>query len=226
MTSLLVPEADERRALSRRLRWRLRPRDRRFFELFDRHARLCVDGLSALAALLADVKDPDGRVRDVEAIEKRADRVVEDLRLLLARSLFPPFARTTVYELINRLDDILDVAEDAAQSLHLYHVTSVTPEAVRLAQLGLAGAEKLQAAVAMLPRLDRPRAILALAAEVDALESQADHLMRAAMARLFREEADTRQLIKLKAIYELLEAVTDRCKDVANELEAIVLKYG
>ncbi|HXF46289.1 MAG TPA: DUF47 family protein, partial [Burkholderiaceae bacterium] len=199
---------------------------RRFFELFDRHARLCVDGLSALAALLADVKDPDGRVRDVEAIEKRADRVVEDLRLLLARSLFPPFARTTVYELINRLDDILDVAEDAAQSLHLYHVTSVTPEAVRLAQLGLAGAEKLQAAVAMLPRLDRPRAILALAAEVDALESQADHLMRAAMARLFREEADTRQLIKLKAIYELLEAVTDRCKDVANELEAIVLKYG
>lgn len=223
---MLVPEVGERRALSRMLRWRLRPRDRRFFELFDRHARLCVEGLAALAALLADVSDPDGRVRDIEAIEKRADRVVEEVRGLLARSLFPPFARTTVYELINRLDDIIDVAEDAAQSVHLYHVTSVTPEAVRLAQLGLAGAEKLRSAVGRLAQMEKPAEILMLAADVDALEAQADHLMRAAMARLFREEADTRQLIKLKAIYELLEAATDRCKDVANEIEAIVLKYG
>jgi predicted phosphate transport protein (TIGR00153 family) len=225
-TARPLPEARERRALSRKLRWRLWPRDARFFHLFERHATLCVEGLAALAALLADVADPEGRVRDIEAIEKRADRVVEDVRLLLARSLFPPFARATVHELINRLDDILDVTEDAAQSLHLYHVTSVTPEAVRLAQLGLAGAERLRAAIVQLARLDSPREILALAAAVDELESQADHVMRAAMARLFREEGDTRQLIKLKAIYELLESITDRCKDVGKVIEAVVLRHG
>src|SRR5262245_43302912 len=102
----LVAEGRERRTVARRLRWALRPRDRRFYQLFDRHAALCVDGLRALAALLADVNDPDGRVRDIEAIEKGADRVVDEVRQLLGRSLFPPFARTIVYDLINRLDDI------------------------------------------------------------------------------------------------------------------------
>jgi uncharacterized protein len=221
-----VVEGRERRTMLRRLRWLLRPRDRRFYELFDKHAALCVEGLRALTALLADVNDPDGRVRDVEAIEKGADRVVDDVRQLLGRSWFPPFSRTIVYELINRLDDILDLAEDAAQSLHLYHVTRLTPEAVRLAELAVASSEKLQAAVSQLAQIQSPRSILALCAEVDLLEAQADHVMRAAMARLFREEADARQLVKLKAIYELLETLTDRCKDVANAIEAIVLKHG
>jgi predicted phosphate transport protein (TIGR00153 family) len=222
----LETEGRERRTAARRLRWRLRPRDRRFYQLFDRHAGLCVDGLRALTALLANVDDPDGRVRDVEAIEKGADRVVDEVRQLLGRSWFPPFTRTIVYDLINRLDDILDLAEDAAQSLHLYHVTRLTPEAVRLAELAVASAEKLRSAVAQLRQIESPRSILALCAEVDLLESQADHVMRAAMARLFREENDARQLVKIKAIYELLESLTDRCKDVANAIEAIVLKHG
>lgn len=219
-------EGRERRTLVRRLLWSLRPRDRRFYQLFDRHAGLCVDGLRALTALLANVADPDGRVRDVEAIEKGADRVVDEVRRLLGKSWFPPFSRTVVYELINRLDDILDLAEDAAQSMLLYHVTRLTPEAVRLAELAVAGAEKLQAAVAQLPQIQSPRTILALCAEVDMLEAQADHVMRAAMARLFREETDAVQLVKVKAIYELLESLTDRCKDVANAIESIVLKHG
>ncbi|HTT12810.1 MAG TPA: DUF47 family protein [Burkholderiaceae bacterium] len=219
-------EGRERRTVARRLRWRLWPRDRHFPVLFDRHAALCVDGLRALVALLADVNDPDGRVRDVEAIEKGADRVVDEVRQRLGRSWFPPFSRTIVYDLINRLDDILDVTEDAAQSLHLYHVTRLTPEAVRLAELAVWSAEKLQSAVAQLAQIESPRSILALCAEVDLLESQADHVMRAAMARLFREENDARQLVKIKAIYELLESLTDRCKDAANAIAAIVLKHG
>src|SRR5882672_74432 len=164
-----VVEGRERRTVARRLRWRLRPRDRRFYQLF---------------------------------------------------------ARTVVYGLINRLDDILDLAEDAAQSLHLYHVTRLTPEAVRLAELAVLSAEKLQSAVAQLRQIESPRSILALCAEVDLLESQADHVMRAAMARLFREESDASQLVKLKAIYELLESLTDRCKDVGNAIEGIVLRHG
>jgi uncharacterized protein Yka (UPF0111/DUF47 family) len=224
--SQFVAESRERRTVTRRLRRLLRPRDRRFYALFDQHAALCVEGLRALAALLADVNDPDGRVRDVETVEKGADRVVDEVRQLLGRSWFPPFARTVVHDLINRLDDILDLAEDTAQSLHLYHVTRVTPEAVRLAELALAGTEKLQAAVAQLAQIESPRAILALCAQIDVLEEQADHVMRAAMARLFREESDARQLVKLKAIYELLESLTDRCKEAGKAIEAIVLKHG
>ncbi|MFO0009438.1 MAG: DUF47 domain-containing protein, partial [Betaproteobacteria bacterium] len=141
-------------------------------------------------------------------------------------SLFPPFGRVQVYALANHLDDVLDVCEDAAQSLHLYHVTRVTPEAVRLAELAVDSALKLQSAIGQLAQLQQPRTILALCAEVDELESQADHLMRAAMSRLFREEPDAHQLVKLKAVYEVLESLTDKCKEVAKDVEAIVLRHA
>jgi predicted phosphate transport protein (TIGR00153 family) len=222
----LMSESRERRNAWRMLRLMLWPRDRRFFVLFNAHAELCVDGLRSLVKLLGNVAGPDGRVGEIEAIEKRADGVVDEVRALLRRSLFPPFSRVVVYGLINRLDDVLDVTEDAAQSVHLYHITQITPDAVRLAELAVDSMVKLQAAVARLASLDDPRAIRGLCAEVDTLEAQADHVMRAAMSKLFREEADARQIVKLKAVYELLESLTDICKDVANEVEAIVLKHG
>ncbi|HEU0200923.1 MAG TPA: DUF47 family protein, partial [Burkholderiaceae bacterium] len=196
------------------------------FVLFNQQAELSVEALSALVDLLRNVSDPDGRVRDIEAIEKRGDGVVAEIRALVARSFFPPFSREAVLGLMNRFDDILDLVEDAAQSIHLYHVTRITPEALRLAELAVESARKLKEAALELERMDRPGAIVALCGEVDMLEAQADHVMRAAMSRLFRDEPDTRQLVKLKAIYELLEALTDRCKDADNEIEAIVLRYG
>jgi uncharacterized protein Yka (UPF0111/DUF47 family) len=72
--------------------------------------------------------------------------------------------------------------------------------------------------------MDNAREILAICSEIDRLESDADHVMRAAMSKLFREEPDVRNLIKLKAIYEILESVTDRCEDVANIVEGIIVE--
>lgn len=221
-----APERREQRGYWRRLLRALRPRDARFFAAFDQHAAVCVEAMRELKLLLANVRDPEGRVRAIEALEKRGDAVVDEVRTGLRGSLFPPFSRVTVHELINRLDDILDLIEDAAQSVHLYNITQLTPEALRLADLGVDSALKLQVAIGQLARMDSPPAILGLCAEVDDLEAQADHVMRAAMSRLFRDEPDARQLVKLKAIYELLETLTDRCKDVANDIEALVLKHG
>jgi predicted phosphate transport protein (TIGR00153 family) len=226
MSVKFVAERRERRNPWRIFVRAIRPVDRRFFPFFEAHAALATDALRALTALLQDVSDPDGRVREIEALEKRADGVMDEVRAALARSLFPPFGRTVVYELANRIDDVLDVAEDAAQSLHLYHVTQVTPEAVRLAELAVDSSIKLRAAIAQLEKMTAPQAIVRLCAEVDQLEAQADHVMRAAMSRLFREEPDAHQLVKLKAVYELLETLTDRCKDVSNEIEALVLRHG
>jgi predicted phosphate transport protein (TIGR00153 family) len=223
METTPVAERREQRGGWRLLLRALRPRDKRFFVAFDQHAAICVEGMRGLRQLLADVRDPDGRVRDIEALEKRGDAIVDEVRHGLRRSLFPPFSRVTVHALINDLDDILDLIEDAAQSVHLYHITLVTPEALRLADLGIESALKLQGAIGQLARLDSAPTVLTLCSEVDQLEAQADHVMRSAMARLFRDEADARQLVKLKAIYELLEELTDRCKDVANEVSALIL---
>jgi uncharacterized protein len=223
MTSKFVAERRQPRSMRSVLR-RLVPRDQRYFALFDQHAELCVEGVTALAQLLSDVRDPDGRVREIEAIEKRADSVVEETLGLLRRSQLPPFPRGAIHALINRLDDVLDLTEDVAQSLHLYHVTTLTPDANRLADLAVHGMRKLRDAVTQLRHLDDPRTALDLCQQVDALEAQADHVTRAAMSKLFREEPDTRQLVKLRAIYELLEQITDACKHAAAEVQSLALR--
>jgi predicted phosphate transport protein (TIGR00153 family) len=223
MTSRFVPERSPRRRPFTTALRRLVRRDRRFHPLFAQQAALAVEALTALSELLGDVRDPHGRVRAIETLEKRADGVVDETLALLARAWFPPFPRAAIHALVSRLDDILDLAEDVAQSLHLYHVTAITPEARRLADLAVQAARRLAEAVEALAPAGDVRAALALCEEVNQLEAQADHVYRSAMARLFREEPDTRQLVKLKAIYELLEGLTDTCKDAAAEVQAIAL---
>jgi hypothetical protein len=143
---------------------------------------------------------------------------------LLHQTFITPIDRDEIHMLITRMDDILDLMEDVSQCMFLYDIKSVTDEARKLADICVASTEKIKAAVNQLSNLKNPAAILALCKEVDKLESDADHVMRAAMAKLFREETDLKQLFKLKEIYQLLESVTDRGQDVANIIEGIVLE--
>jgi uncharacterized protein Yka (UPF0111/DUF47 family) len=122
------------------------------------------------------------------------------------------------------MDDILDMMEDAAQTVSLYDIQTITPEAQRLAELCLACSEKVQEAVSLLHNMNNSRQILEICEEVDRLESDADHVMHAAVSKLFRDEPDVRNVIKLKAMYEFLENVTDLCEDVANIIEGIVVE--
>lgn len=226
MSVFFVPERREGASRWRAVLRRLRPRGAALFELIDRHASLCSEALRAMVNLLGELSHPGQRVREIEALEKRADAVAEEFGAALLRTWLPPFPAPLLVELVNQMDDIVDLAEDAAQSVHLFHLTQAPPEAVRLAELAVAGSEKLREALRALAQADRMRSAATLCREVDELEAQADHVMRAAMARLFREESDARQLVKLKAVYELLEGLTDRCKDAAHRIESLALKYG
>lgn len=220
--------APERRQGASRWHWwlrRLRPRGTALFGLLERHAGLCTEALRALAQLLGDLSDPDRRVREIESIEKRADALLDEFGALLRPSWWPPFPAELMLALGNELDDIVDLTEDAAQSVHLYHLTRATPEAVKLIELAVRSAEKLQQALRELAQPEKSRAVETLCGEIDDYEAQADHLMRSAMARLFRDEPDARELVKFKAVYELLEGLTDRCKDAANRIESLAVKY-
>ncbi|MDY7572926.1 DUF47 domain-containing protein [Actimicrobium sp. CCI2.3] len=203
---------------------RLMPSEGKFFELFNQHAELCVKGAREMVGLMTNFDDLDIRVHAIEAIEKEADKVTHNTIEMLHKTFVTPLDRDDIHQLITRMDDILDLLEDAAQTISLYDIKAITPEAKRLAELCLSCAEKVQAAVALLPNMNNSRAIMDLCTEIDRLESDADHVMRAAMSKLFRDEPDVRNLIKLKAIYEILETVTDRCEDVANIIEGIVLE--
>lgn len=203
---------------------RLMPTEGKFFDLFNEHADLCVKGAKEMVALMTNFDDLEIRVHAIEAIEKEADKVTHQTIDLLHKTFITPLDRDDIHQLITRMDDILDLLEDAGQTISLYDIKAITPEAKRLAELCLACAEKVAGAVRLLHNMDNSQEILAMCAEIDRLESDADHVMRAAMSKLFRDEPDVRNLIKLKAIYEILETVTDRCEDVANIIEGILVE--
>ncbi|MDN4052852.1 MULTISPECIES: DUF47 domain-containing protein [unclassified Massilia] len=203
---------------------RLMPTEGKFFDLFNQHAALCVKGAHEMVGLMTNFDDLENRTHAVESIEKQADKITYATVDLLHKTFITPLDRDDIHKLITRMDDILDMMEDAAQTISLYDLQAVTPEAKRLAELCLACCEKVQQAVGMLHNMDNAQKMVAICEEIDRLESDADHVMRAAMSKLFRDEPDVRNLIKMKAIYEILETVTDRCEDVANIIEGIIVE--
>ena len=203
---------------------RLMPHEGRFFDLFKELAELIVQGSRELEALMATFDDVERRRFNIETIEKKGDKVTHATVELLHRTFITPLDRNDIHQLITNMDDILDLIEDSAQSISMYDVRAVTPDAARLAEICVGCAEKVKAAVELLPNMQNARKILEVCGEIDKLESEADHVMRTAMAKLFRDEPDVRQLIKLRTVYELLEEMTDRCEDVANIIEGIVLE--
>jgi len=203
---------------------RLMPTEGKFFDLFNQHAELCVKGAKEMLGLMTNFDDLENRVHAIESIEKQADKITYTTVDLLHKTFITPLDRDDIHKLITKMDDILDMMEDAGQTVSLYDLHAVTPEAKRLAELVLACCEKVRDAVALLSNMDNARQIVGLCEEIDRLESDADHVMRAAMSKLFRDEPDVRNLIKMKAIYEILETVTDRCEDVANIIEGIIVE--
>lgn len=203
---------------------RLMPREGRFFEYFAELSDCVVEASHELSALMSTFENLEHRARNIETIEKKGDKITHATIQLLHKTFITPIDREDIHQLITRMDDILDLIEDSAHSILLFDMRAITPEAKKLTDLCVGCAEKVKAAIALLPSTDNAARILEISAEIDKLESEADHVMRSAMGKLFRDEPDVRQLIKLRAIYLLLEDVTDRCEDVANIIEGIVLE--
>lgn len=207
----------------------LMPREKQFFTLFNNHASLVVQGAAALVEMLADYTDNgrrDAWVAKIQSIEKAADKVTHQTVDLMHNTFVTPFDRDQINKLIQRMDDILDLMQDTAESLMLYDVHVLTPEVSHLADLVQISCKRVAAAVTQLASMDNGPAILKVCQEIDALETDADRVTQAAISKLFREEQDVRQLVKLKAVYELLELTTDKCQDVALVIEGVVLENG
>lgn len=203
---------------------RLMPKEAKFFDLFIAHAEIAKQASRELVGLLGDLSKSDVFIENIETLEKKGDKVTQDCVELLHKTFITPMDRDQIHHLISLMDDVLDLIEDVAQSISLYDVRNVTPDARALADIIVQCCDRLTMLVSRLHDLSDTESILKLCQEIERLESDADRLMRRGMARLFRDEVDTRQLIKLKAVYELLEEVTDKCEDVSNLIEGIVLE--
>ena len=203
---------------------RLMPHEGRFFTYFSEHAALILQGAIELKAMMDNMSETESRAHNIKAIETRADTVTYDTIQLLHKTFITPIDRDEIHQLITRMDDILDLMEDVSQSVFLYDIRKIPDEAKRLAEICVACTEKVKAAVDLLNNMGNAEKIMKTCADIDRLETDADQVLRSAMAKLFRTEPDTRELTKLKEIYEHLETVTDKCEDVANIIEGIVIE--
>jgi predicted phosphate transport protein (TIGR00153 family) len=209
---------------------KLLPKDGNFFELFNEHGKYIAEGARAFMSMIEYYNTPELRERyasEVDVAERNADKITAEVNRLLHKTFITPIDREQIHGLINAMDDIIDLMQDSCEVMALYDVQRITEDVHRLGEISLRCCERVQHAVTLLPRLNQAEvteAALKTCEEIDRLESDADRVMRSAMSRLFREESDTRELIKLKAIYEHLETISDRCEDVANLIEGIVLE--
>lgn len=207
---------------------RLMPREGKYFELFNVHAALITQGGKALSGLIGALADSPEQASvyadEIDVLERQADEITHSTLAQLHTSFITPFDRDEIHQLINGMDNILDIIQDVAESVSLYDIQRVSPDAKAIAEVTEKCCASVESVVKLLHSMDNAPAILKFCHEINVYESDVDRMLREAMSKVFREEPDVRQVIKLKEIYEILESVTDRCKDVAGTIEAIVLE--
>jgi hypothetical protein len=205
----------------------LMPRETRFFDLFDRHGALIVQGSKAVVELVQHYADTTRRAELIQRIgdtERMADKVTHETISVLHSTFITPFDRNDIHRLISSMDDVLDLMQNAAESMDLFDIQTLPPAALQMAQLLHECCVRVHAGVGLLRSMDNAPKALALTEEIDGFESEADKVSRDGISRLFREEQDVRQLIKHKNVYEYLENAIDKCQDVANVIESVVVE--
>ena len=203
---------------------RLMPREGKFFDLYNAHAERIVEGSRELAEMIGNFTELEAHAQRIDTAERAADKVTHETITLLHKTFITPFDRDQIHQLITTMDDILDLIQDVAESIALYDLRRITPEARQLAEICRMSCDRVKTTVGLLTDVRRSDAILKYCEEIDRLESDADRVMRAALSKLFRDETDLKQVMKLRVIYDLLELITDKCEDVANIIEGIVLE--
>ncbi|HZS41970.1 MAG TPA: DUF47 family protein [Polyangia bacterium] len=203
---------------------RLLPQKTEFFDFFSKHAALSVEGAKLLQALLGDLSHAEEHAKRIKAVEHDADTVAHQTLEMLHKSFITPIERGDIHRMVSRLDDILDYIEAASQRLWLYDIKEATAEAKEMSRVLVRSTDAVKGAVDAMHDLRNPERIRAACVEINRLENECDTLLRLATARLFREERDPVMIIKWKEIYENVEDATDRCEDVANVIEGVVLE--
>ena len=202
----------------------LLPKKVEFFELFSKHAALNVEGARLLQAFIADPSDAEQRSARIRAAEHEADDVCQSTMELLHSSFITPIERGDIHRIASRLDDILDHIEATGQRIWLYEIAKCPPEATEMAEHLVRATEAMKITVDALGEQPSAERIRDLCRAVKAVEKDNDRVLRRATARLFKEEQDPRMLIKWKEIYENIEEAIDRCEDVVNVIEGVVLE--
>jgi predicted phosphate transport protein (TIGR00153 family) len=203
---------------------KLMPRDERFVERFCRHSEIVVKGAVEFRGILGGA-DYDAHCKELFHLEDLADDVTKETVHAVHRSFITPFDRSEVLELITTLDDVIDIMKDASRRLGLYKV-AYTPEMLGMADCAIRASTAIRDAMPALSAIGRNEAIFnEMQQKVRAAESEADDLLQRGMKALFAGGDPTGDKLVGERVYELIEAVVDRCEDVTDVIAGIVVEH-
>jgi predicted phosphate transport protein (TIGR00153 family) len=200
------------------------PKEMVFFDLFEDAAKNAHQGALALVDLLEDFRNVPEKVRKIKDIEHAGDKITHATIEKLNQTFITPVDREDVHELICRIDDIIDLIDSAVARMHLYKIDKPTEDAKALARVLVSATKIILELLPKMRNLKLSTSLLQNCIEIHTQENEGDRIQQHALASLFENGHDPIFIIKWKDIYEELESATDRCEDVANVIEGIVLK--
>ena len=203
---------------------RLVPQNEKFYDLFEQSVANLTCASERLVDLFDNYEDVREKTRAIKEFERQGDNITHTIMENLHRSFVTPLDREDIALLSDRLDDMMDLMEGATKRMFLYRIEQPSPRAIEITHIINKVAIELTKAISLLRDRPKRKQILTHCVEIHRLENEADDLRHAALADLFDEETDVREIMKWRDIYQNLEDAVDRGEDVANVLEGVVLK--
>lgn len=203
----------------------LLPHDDKFFMLFDKLSNAIVEGADTLRSLPSLPKsERESIVKKIQEVEHKADSITHDIFTELNSTFVTPLDREDIYKLASALDDVIDLIDGSANRFHLYKIKKNSADIQRLTEIIYQSAVEIQRGVQLISDTRRADELRKILQKINQFENDADTIFDQAIAELFDREDDAIELIKTKEVLVSLETATDKCEDVANVLESIMIK--
>lgn len=200
---------------------RLIPKEEKFFDLLEASARNLLEGAEALKGLTHNFTDVDRKAKYIKEIEHKGDTMIHEIIDKLNKTFITPIDREDIHVLASKLDDVLDAIEGISSRLINFRIERPTPECVRLVDIIHEAVKQIDKAISNLNHFeDLPQFCI----EINRLENEADQISQEMVGQLLDQEPDWRVAIKWKEIYGRLETAADHCEDIANAIEAVIVK--
>jgi hypothetical protein len=203
------------------------PKDKKFFPLFEQASANLVQLASILhEAVNLPLKERDELFLKIDELEQKGEDITRQTNLELSRNFITPFDREDIYSLITAIDNVADNLHGASSRMKLYQVEKITKSIRKLTEINLEACQLIDNAVKELRDLKKIKSITAACAKINKLEAKSDDVYNKAVADLFENENDTKNIIKYKEVLSVLETAADKCKGVASVLESITVKHS
>jgi uncharacterized protein Yka (UPF0111/DUF47 family) len=204
----------------------LMPREERFFDHFEDHAKCIVAAAQCLRAIITGKAEFEAAFRTIRERESAADAITKVTLEAIHRTFITPFDRGDIHDLTTALDDIIDLIEDIVQRLAIYEVKEFTPEMVKQADILERCATMLCEGMPLLRATTRNASALgAIRVRIAELEGEGDAILREGLRKLMKSDGGAIAIIERKELYELLEDAIDRCQDAADVIQGIVIEH-